>query len=177
MEHMSISDGPSSTQAFMVSTSSNYNVDREVSSISENDQSLTQAFTTISAPTSIESTSMRDLVTPTFHVKIPESISIPSAESTSDKSHSSVPFQLTLPRIQNRPTTAVMSSIQPQVTSNDVQQMLLTFSPDPASIHEDQPQPMEHDSEQLQQQQQQQRSAFSMPSSIESTASIEEYDH
>ena len=48
--------------------------------------------------------------------------------------------------------------------------MLLTFSPGPSSIDEEQPpQPMEEDIEQSQQ-----RPAFSMPSSIESTESTEE---
>jgi len=85
-----------------------------------------------------------------------------------------VTFQLAPPRIQNRPVISTTSSIQPQVTSNDVQQMLLTFSPDPSSINEGQPQPMEDDSGQSQQQQQQQRPTFSMASSIESSASTED---
>ncbi len=168
---MSIKDLPPSTQAFVVSTastSSNINVDREVSFVSQNDQLLTQAFATVSAPTT------HDPVTPALSVKVPESISIPSADTMfSNKSHSTVTFQLAPPRIPNRPTASVPSSIQPQVTSNDVQQMLLTFSPDPSSINGEQPQPMELDSGQSQQQQQQ-RPTFSMPSSIDSTASIEE---
>jgi hypothetical protein len=52
--------------------------------------------------------------------------------------------------------------------------MLLTFSPDPSSMNEEQqPQPMEEDFQQSEQQHQQQRPTFSMSSSIESTASTE----
>jgi hypothetical protein len=180
MEQMTINDFPPSTQAFVVSkttTNSNNDIDQEVSSISQNDQPFTQAFTTVSAPTpiSLESSSVRNLVTPTLTTKVPESTPIPSADTIVNKSHSTVPFQLAPPRIQNRPTISTTSSIQPQVTSNDVQQMLLTFSPNPSSINEEQPQPMEDDSGQLQQQQQQQQQpTFSMPSSIESTTSTEE---
>ena len=96
---------------------------------------------------------------------------IPSADPMLNKPHTNVPFQLAPPPIHNRPMGSTTSSIQPQVTSNDVQQMLLTFSPDPSSMDEEQPQPMEDGSEQLQQQQ---RPTFSMPSSIESTTSTEE---
>ena len=109
------------------------------------------------------------LLQSTLGTKLSESTLIPSADP---KSHSAVTFQLAPPRIQNRPMMSTTSSIQPQVTSNDVQQMLLTFSPDPSSMNEEQPQPMEDDSEQLQAQQQ--RPTFSMPSSIESTTSTEE---
>ena len=42
---MTINDFPPSSQAFVVTTSSNTDADREVASISQNDQSLTQAFT------------------------------------------------------------------------------------------------------------------------------------
>jgi len=180
MEQMTINDFPPSTQGFVVSkttTNSNDDIDQEVSSISQNDQPLTQAFTTISAPTpiSLESTSVRDLVTPTSNIKVPESTSIQSVDTIVNKSHSTVAFQLAPPRIPNRTVLSNSSSIQPQVTSNDVQQMLLTFSPDPSSINEEQPQPMEDDSGLSQQQQQQQhRPAFSMASSIESTTSTEE---
>ena len=56
---------------------------------------------------------------------------------------------------------------QSKVTSNDVQQMLLTG---PSSIDEEQPpQPVEEDIEQSQQ-----RPAFSIPSSLEPTESTEE---
>jgi hypothetical protein len=160
MEKMTINEFPPSTQAFVVSTSvinSNIDDDREVASISQDDQSLTQAFTTVSVPTST--------------MKVPESTSIPSVDPVVNKSHSIVTFQLAPPRIHNRSMISTTPSIQPQVTSNDVQQMLLTFSPDPSSMNEEQPQPMEDDSEQLQQQQ---RPTFSMPSSIESTTSTEE---
>lgn len=88
--------------------------------------------------------------------------SIPSVNEIVNKSvQSTVTFQLASPRIQ------------PQVTSNDVQQMLLTFSPEPAT--NDEPQAMEDESLQTptEQQQQQQKPAFSMPSSIESTASTD----
>lgn len=180
MEQMTINDFPSSTQASVVSTtaaSSNTEANREISSISQNDQPHTQAFTTISTttPASFEPISGRDLVTSPFIAKVPESVPIPPTDTTVNKSHSAVTFQLAQPRIQERPSTSTMSSIQPQVTSSDVQQMLLTFSPDPSSsINEEQsPQPMEDDSEQIQQQQQQ-RPTFSMPSSIESAASTEE---
>jgi hypothetical protein len=158
MEKMTINEFPPSTQGFVVSNpvaNSNIDDDREVASISQDDQSLTQAFTTVSVPTST--------------MKVPESTSIPSADPVVNKSHSTVTFQLAPPRIHNRPMISTTPSIQPQVTSNDVQQMLLTFSPDPSSMNEEQqPQPMEDDSEQLQQQQ---RPTFS---SIESTASTEE---
>lgn len=49
--------------------------------------------------------------------------------------------------------------------------MLLTFSPDPSSIYEEKSSSTEDDSEQSQQQE---APAFSMPSSIKSTASSEE---
>jgi hypothetical protein len=179
MEQMSINDCPQSTQAFVVSktttTNSNHDIDQEMSSVSQNDQPLTQAFTTVSGPTpiSIESTSVRDLVTPTLGIKVPESMPIPSADTIVNKSNSSMTFQLAPPRIPNRPVPSAAPSIQPQVTSNDVQQMLLTFSPDPSSMNDEKPQPMEDDSGQSQQQQQQ-RPTFSMPSSIASTASTEE---
>ncbi|CAF2670634.1 unnamed protein product [Rotaria sp. Silwood2] len=172
MEQMTINDYSPSTQAFMVSKNSNIDVDQEVSSISQNDQSLTQAFTIVSTPTPLESHSVRDLVTPATNIQIPESISIPSTNTTVNKIHSTIAFQLPNSRIQNQPvTTSTTSSIQPQVTSNDVQQMLLTFSPDPSSINDEQPQPMEYDSVQSQQQQ---RPTFSMASSIESTTSNED---
>jgi len=175
MEQMTINDFPPSTQAFVVSKSTTYSnndIDQEVSSISQNDQPLTQGFTTVSAPTpiSLESSSVRDLVTPTLTSKVPEPTPIASADTIVNKSHSTMAFQLAPPRIQNRPVTSTTPSIQPQVTSNDVQQMLLTFSLDSSSINEEQPQPMEEDSGQPQQQ----RPTFSMPSSIESTASTEE---
>ncbi|CAF1239749.1 unnamed protein product [Rotaria sp. Silwood1] len=173
MEQMTINDVSPSTQAFIVSTNvtnSNIDVDQEVSSISQNDQSFTQAFPIVATPKPFESTSTRDLVTPTINIQVPESISIPSTTNTSvNKLHSTITFQIPSSRIPNQSAT---SSIQPQVTSNDVQQMLLTFSPDPSSMNEEQPQPMEDESEQLQQQQQ--RPTFSMASSIESTASTED---
>ncbi|CAF1205935.1 unnamed protein product [Rotaria sordida] len=179
LEQMTINDFPSSTQAFMVSTNtinSYIDVDQEVSSISQNDQSLTQVFTIVSTPTPLESSSVRDIVTPTINIQVPESISMPSTNTTVNKLHSTVAFQLPSSRIQNQPIPSATSCIQPQVTSNDVQQMLLTFSPDPSSMNEEQsPQPMEDDSEQSQQQQQQQqRPTFSMISSIESTTSTED---
>jgi len=173
---MSINDNPSCTQAFVVSAtapSSNIYVDREVSSISQNDQPLTQAFTTVSPSTltPLEATVERDLITPKLNIKTPELVSIPSTDTTVNKLHPTVTFSLAPTPIQNRPGT---SAIQPQVTSNDVQQMLLTFSPDPSSMNEEQqPQPMEEDSQQSEQQHQQQRPTFSMSSSTESTASTE----
>ncbi len=161
---MTINEFPQSTQAFVVSKSeinSNIDEDREVASISQDDQSLTQAFTTFSVPTS---TSLEPAV-----VRVSETSTIDPIVNTS---HSTVTFQLAPPRVvhNHRPMLSTTSSIQPQVTSNDVQQMLLTFSPDPSSTNEEQPQPMEDDSEQVQQQ----RPTFSMPSSIESTTSTEE---
>ncbi|CAF0749641.1 unnamed protein product [Adineta steineri] len=163
LEQMNINDGALSTQAFVVSataTSPSIDVDREVSSISQNDQA--------SPSTSIESPPLRNLVTPIVTIQTPESMSIPSIDTaTTNKLHSTIAFS----RVQNKPG---ISAIQPQVTSNDVQQMLLTFSPDPSSsIHEEQTQPMEDDSVQTQQEQQQQRPTFSMASSIESTPSTE----
>ncbi|CAF3488127.1 unnamed protein product [Adineta steineri] len=167
LEQMNINDGALSTQAFVVSaiaTSPSIDVDREVSSISQNDQASTS--------TSIESPPLRNLVTPTVTIQTPESMSIPLIDTaTTNKLHSTIAFS----RVPNKPG---ISAIQPQVTSNDVQQMLLTFSPDPSSssIHEEQTQPMEDDSvqtQQEQQQQQQQRPTFSMASSIESTPSTE----
>jgi hypothetical protein len=173
---MTINDCPPSTQAFVISTpatNSNTDVDREMSSMSQNDQPLTQAFTV----PSLESCSLRDLVTPTLNTKVPESEPMPPADVSVNKLHPNINFQLAPPppRTQNRPGNSVASSIQPQVTSNDVQQMLLTFSPGPSSINEEQqpPQPMETDTESSQQQQQQ-RPTFSMASSIESTANTEE---
>lgn len=168
---MSINDGSPSTQAFVVSktaTSSNIDVDRDVSSISENDQPLTQVFTIVSAqtPVPLEAPVVRNLVTPILNMKNPEPVPIPSVDTTVNKVHPTVTFLLPSSPIQNRSVTSV---IQPQVTSNDVQQMLLTFSPDPSSINDEQPQPMEEDP-----QQSQQRPTFSMVSSIESTASTEE---
>lgn len=173
MEQMTIDDIPSSTQAFVVSKTtknSNNDIDEEVLYISQNDQPLTQTFNTVSAPTpiSIESTVTYDLTTPTSTTKTLQSI-----DPTSNYVQPPTIFQLAPPPIHNRPVVSTTSSIQPQVTSNDIQQMLLTFSPDPSSIHEQQNQPMEDDSEQAQQQQQQQV-AFSMPSSIESITSTEE---
>lgn len=175
MEKMTISDLPQSTQAFVVSKTtptipnSDNDMDQEISFICQNDPPLTQTFNTVTAPTpiSIQSTSTRDSVIPTLTNKIPESVDV-----TNNKIHPTVPFQLAPPPIHNRPTVPITStsSIQPQVTSNDVQQMLLTFSSDPSSIHEQQqPQPMEDDPMQSQQ-----RPTFSMPSSIESTTSTEE---
>ena len=181
---MTINEYPQSTQAFVVSKTvpnAIQDMDQEVSSLSQNDQPFTQAFTTGSGPTPIshESTSIRDVVTPALsNNNIPDSTLIPSADVTVDKSHSTVTFQLAPPRIQSRPvpplptSTSSSAAIQPQVTSNDVQQMLLTFSPDPSTMNDEQPQPMEDEPGQTQQQQQ--RPAFSMPSSIESTASTEE---
>ena len=178
MEQMTINDFPPSTQAFTVSTiatRSNIDVDKEVASISHIDQPLTQAFATIApTPTTIESTVVRDLATPPLNIRVPEAVRIPSADTNIIKLHPPIPFQLAPPRNQSRPLTPAPSSIQPQVTSNDVQQMLLTFSTDPSSIHEEQPQPMEDDSESLQQQEQEQQPPFSIASSIESTTSTEE---
>ncbi|UJR28924.1 hypothetical protein I4U23_010142 [Adineta vaga] len=154
LEQMSIHDGPPSTQAFVVSTTTNKNNDQ-----SQNIQPLTQAFTTVSSEVSSPAPSSTTLT-----MKPPESLPIPSMNVVVNKCHSSVAFS----RLPNRSMT---SAIQPQVTSNDVQQMLLTFSPDPSSDHNEPIQPMEDESEQ-----QQQRPTFSMTSSIESTTSIEDKD-
>ena len=110
MEKTIISDFPPSTQAFVVKTSSNTDADREVASTSENDQSLTQAFTIPpSVPTPLESIPVRDLITPTFNTKIPEPEPIPSADVTINKSHSNMNFQLAPPRIPSRLGTSIKS--------------------------------------------------------------------
>ena len=169
---MTISELPQSTQAFVVSkpmvNSSNGDDNSEGPSICQNEQPLTQAFTTVSMGPPI--TSVSDPVPTTTTTKVVESTSFPSIDPPVNKSHPTVTFQLAPPRPPNRPPASTISAIQPQVTSNDVQQMLLTFSPDPSSNNEEQPQPMEAESEQLQEQ----RPTFSMPSSIESTISTEE---
>ena len=87
----------------------------------------TQAYNTVSASasTAFESPLVRNLVTPTINNQTTESTSTLSVDTTVKKSHPNMTFSL----VQNRPAT---SAIQPQVTSNDVQQMLLTFSPDPS---------------------------------------------
>ncbi len=77
---MTINDFPPSTQAFVVTSSSNIDADREVASISQTDQSLTQAFTIPpSAPTPLESIPVRDLITSTFNTKTPEPEPVPSS--------------------------------------------------------------------------------------------------
>ncbi len=97
---MTINDFSPSTQAFVVTTSSNTDADRKVASISQNDQSLTQAFTIPpSVPTPLESIPVRDLITPTFNTKIPEPEPVPSAIN---KSHTNMNFQLAPPRIPSR---------------------------------------------------------------------------
>lgn len=172
MEKMTINELPQSTQAFVVSKPMiNSNIDdrsEDIPLMDQNDQPLTQAFTTV--PTG-PSTSVSDPVTVPVITKTIESTSCPTVDLPMNKSHPTVTFQLAPPRFQNPPIVSNTSAIQPQVTSNDVQQMLLTFSPDLPSTNEEQPQPMEAEPEQLQQQQ---RTTFSMPSSIESTTSTEE---
>ncbi|CAF3711151.1 unnamed protein product [Rotaria socialis] len=172
MEKMSIKGCPPSTQAFTVSaatTNPSIDVNEEVSFTSSSDQQLTQTFALVSTPTQVESITVRDIVTPIIDNQVSESISMLSSDTIVNKLHSTVTFQLPPFIIQNRLASSVTSSIQPQVTSSDVQQMLLTFSPEPSSINEDQLQPMEDDAERLQQQ----RPTFTMPSSIESITSTE----
>ena len=172
---MTISELPQSTQAFVVSKPmTNSNIDNVSEDMTPIDQPLTQVFTTIPTgsssppPTTTTAASMPDPVTAN-PITI-ESTSFPSVDPSMNKSHPTVTFQLAPPRFHNPPSVSTTSAIQPQVTSNDVQQMLLTFSSDLPSTNEEQPQPMEAESEQLQQQ----RPTFSMPSSIESTISAEE---
>ncbi|CAF1395010.1 unnamed protein product [Rotaria magnacalcarata] len=172
MEQMSIKDCPPSTQAFTVSavtTNSSIDVNEEVSFISSSDQQLTQTFALVSTPTQVESIPVRDIVTSITDNQVSESISILSSDTIVNKLHSTVTFQLPPFIIQNRLASSVTSSIQPQVTSSDVQQMLLTFSPEPSSINEEQLQPMEDYAERLQQQ----RPTFTLPSSIESITSTQ----
>lgn len=173
MEKMTISELPQSTQAFVVSKPTiNSNNDDENSvgtSTSHDEQLLTQAFTTVpmGPPITLEVDPPLPTITTT---NVVESTSFPPIDPSGNKSHPTVTFQLAPPRPLNRPSVSTTSAIQPQVTSNDVQQMLLTFSADPSSTNEGQAQPMEAESEQLQEQ----RPTFSMPSSIESTISTEE---
>ena len=149
---MTINDYTPGTQAFIIG--SNAEIDREVTSLSRNEQS-NQAFTIPSPP-------VRDPTVPALN---------PSTETTTNKSNSNGSFQLAPPRLpSSRPGTSTASLIQPQVTSTDVQEMLLTFSPGPSTMPDDAPQPMEEGNTQ----QEQQRPEFSMVSSIESTTSIDE---
>ena len=162
MEQMTINDNfPSSTQAFEVSINSNFEANRDVVLIPEDDPSSTQAFATVSTSKPSEPIFVRDLDAPTDNIDDSESMSIPpTTDSIVNKLHPTVTFQLPPLRIPNRSE----SSIQPQVTSNDVQQMLLTFSPNRSSMDGEQSQPMEDDQEQIQQ-----RSTVSISSSIQST--------
>lgn len=172
---MSIHDHLSSTQAFAVTSAnptSNHSAEPSSTSAHESqDQTLTQAFTAPSAPIPVESMSTQELIKPILVTKLPETGSF---DALTNKSHLNVSFQLAPPRAPSRSEPASAASIQPQVTSTDVQQMLLTFSPRPSSTNpeEQQPQPMEED--RLEQTPQQQRPNFSMLSSLESTASAEE---
>jgi hypothetical protein len=143
---MTINDYVPSTQAFVIE--SNANIDREVTSLSRNEHS-NSTFTIPPPPPP----PVRDLPAP---------VSNPAIETTVNKSNLNISFQMAPPRPP--------SSSRPQVTSNDVQEMLLTFSPGPSSLNEDVPQPMEEDNTQ----QEQQRPEFTMVSSIESTTSIDE---
>ena len=85
--------------------------------------------------------------------------------TTNNKSHLNVSFQLA------PPTRLPSSSIQAEVTSNDVQQMLLTFSPGTSNTI-DEVQPM--DEETPVQEQRAAINAFPNLSSLESTASTQE---
>ena len=155
MEKMTINDNAPSTQAFVVE--SNVDIDREVTSLSRNEHS-NSAFTIPPPPA-------RDPPAPASN---------PSTETTANKSNLNVSFQLAPPRLPpSRPGASNASLIHPQVTSTDVQEMLLTFSPGPSALPEDAPQPMEEENTQ----QEQQRPEFSMVSSIESTTSVDEWDH
>ncbi|CAF1590888.1 unnamed protein product, partial [Adineta ricciae] len=141
LEQMSLHDDPPSTQAFVVPTTKDTHMNHCQDAVP-----LTQAFTTVSAS-----------------MKPPESLPIPSMDAAAiEKSHSSI-------TVTSNPNRTITSAIQPQVTSNDVQQMLLTFSSDPSPNQDEVNQPMEDGAQQLQQ-----RPTFSMASSIESTASTEE---
>ena len=135
MEHMTIDDDhlPTTQTAFIVPTSINnlnLQVDRQISLTSQNNQSCTQTFTADSTATT-QSTSECKLMMPEIHSQVHETTSNPSVDVTIDRSNSTVTFQIPPLRSPNQPSIAYSSnitSIQPQVTSNDVQQMLLTFS-------------------------------------------------
>lgn len=142
---MTINDYAPSTQAFAVE--SNVDIDPEVTSLSRDEHSIS-AFTIPPPPARDQST-----------------------ETPTNKSNLNVSFQLAPPRPPlSRPGASNASLIQPQVTSTDVQEMLLTFSPGPSTLPEDAPQPMEEENTQ----QEQHRPEFSMVSSIESTTSVDE---
>lgn len=175
MEQMTINDLSSSTQAFTVSKptkNTTLNTNKEVFCLSENtDQSSQQIFIVDSVSAQSESIPVHNFITSAINDIVHETTSNVSIDTAVNKLHPTVTFQVPHPLIQNRPVISTTSSIQPQVTSSDVQQMLLTFSPDPSSIIEEQPQPMEEDSQQIHQQQ---PPIFSIASSTESTTNIEE---
>jgi len=135
----------------------------EKMSIQDHQMASTQMFAVMSnneklptaQPIPIESMSTQELIKPIL-------VTNSNVDSTTtNKSHFNVSFQLA-------PTRLPSSSIQQEVTSNDVQQMLLTFSPG-TSTNNDEVQPMEEEPTV-----QEQRAAFPNLSSLESTASTQE---
>ena len=174
---MSINDRIPSTQAFVVTTSPHTTDGTDGNASPDHDQSLTQGFAVPEPPAAIQSTVESDaeceIVTPVPTAKVPDSVSNPSSDTNIHKSHLNVTFQLGPPRMPSRSVHSAASSIQPQVTSTDIQQMLLTFSSGPSSNHDEEPQPMEDDAPEQSQQLEQQQPVFSIASSMESSTSIE----
>lgn len=164
---MSIQDGIPSTQAFTTNSHS----DVIMTSVNEHQEyASTQAFHSSTIQASSESIEAEDFVRPILPTK-----GTISKESNPNKPNINVTFQLAQPRPVNRPASAISSSIQPQVTSTDVQQMLLSFSSTSITGEDNQVQPMEQEINDLPSQKQvQNQPEFSMISSIESNASIEE---
>ena len=145
---------------------SRFFVQLEKMSIQDHQMASTQTFAVTSSdkhlavvkPIPIESMSTQELIKP---ILVTNSNVDPTATTSTNKSHLNVSFQLA-------PTRLPSSSIQPEVTSNDVQQMLLTFSPGTSTVNDD-TQPMEEEPTA-----QEQRAAFPNLSSLESTASTQE---
>ena len=143
----------------------------------DHDPSLTQGFAVpdppLAAQSMVESDAECEIVTPVPLAKVPHSVSNPPTDMNVHTSDVNVTFQLGPPRMPSRPMQSYASSIQPQVTSTDVQQMLLTFSSGPTSNTDDEPQAMEDDAPEQSQQLEQQQAVFSIASSMESSTSIE----
>ena len=167
---MSITDSIPSTQGF-VSIPSNSNTTMAMSEmmVTSPDQPSMQSSDISTSTSFAQSNETQVLMNSMSNTNQSEPTMMPLSVTTSST------FQLASPRLTNRLISTSSSSIQPQVTSTDVQQMLLNFTSAANIVIEEQPQPMDEDIiDQTPQNLQKDHSDFQIISSIESTTSLEE---